>query len=187
MRSFFAVFVFVTLFSTICVSAQNPDDSDALVDSLVYIQATAFDQSLAGKSIFNVLSSSSSDVSIHQSQAIASAFEAKVSKNKTKVIGGFRVRIYFDNKQDSRNLSEASLKRFCSNYPGYGAYRTFSSPFFKVSVGDFRTKSEAIQLMQLIKDDFPSATLVKESINYPVVDREHSYLVDTVKVRRSNQ
>jgi hypothetical protein len=41
-----------------------------------------------------------------------------------------------------------------------------------------------MELLQRIKRDFPTAFVVKENINYPVVDKEHSYVVDTVKVFR---
>jgi hypothetical protein len=51
-------------------------------------------------------------------------------------------------------------------------------------VGDFRTKSEAMALLARIKGDFPSAFVVKENIEYPVVDTDNAVVVDTVKVLR---
>ncbi len=61
------------------------------------------------------------------------------------------------------------------------AYRTYSNPFFRVTVGDFRTKSEAMQLLLQVKGAFPTAFIVKETIGYPVVDRFHSYTVEAVR------
>ena len=61
------------------------------------------------------------------------------------------------------------MGRFKGMYPGIAAYRTYSNPFFKVTVGDFRTKSEAMRLLQQVKGSFPSAFIVKETINYPPV------------------
>lgn len=147
------------------------------VDSLVFTPVSGVDQSLVGKSIFN-------EVNVNQSQAISKAMEAKIDKNKSKKMTGYRVRIFFDNKQDSRGASEAAMNRFLSNYPGHGAYRSFASPFFKVTVGDFRTKSEAMHMLQILRADFPSSIVVKENINYPIVDRNNSYIVDTVKVSK---
>jgi len=144
-------------------------------DSLVYVPAASVDASLAGKSIFN-------SVTVHQSQAIAKAMAGKIERNKSRKMTGYRVRIFFDNKQSARNASEAAMNRFRAAYPGHGAYRSFASPYFKVTVGDFRTKSEAMQLMRRIKADFPTAFVVKENINYPIVDRDHAYVVDTVSV-----
>ena len=147
------------------------------VDSLVYIPVAGMDESLVGKNIFN-------EVKVHQSQAISNAMAQKIEKNKSKKMTGYRVRIFFDNKQDSRGASEAAMGRFQTAYPGYGVYRTFASPFFKVTAGDFRTKSEAMQMLQTVKADFPTAIVVKENINYPIVDKKHSFIVDTVKVSR---
>ena len=64
------------------------------------------------------------------------------------------------------------------------AYRSYVNPYFKVTVGDFRTRSEAMQLLMEIKSDFPAAFIVKENINYPVIDKENAFIVDTVKVLR---
>lgn len=158
---------------TLSLNAQTYES----VDSLVFIPVAGMDESLVGKNIFN-------EVKVHQSQAISNAMAQKIEKNKTKKMTGYRVRIFFDNKQDSRGASEAAMGRFQTAYPGYGVYRTFASPFFKVTAGDFRTKSEAMQMLQTIKADFPTAIVVKENINYPIVDKKHSYIVDTVKVSR---
>lgn len=125
----------------------------------------AVDSTLIGKSIFNLMP----NVTIHQSQNILTAMNRQISSNSSRKVSGFRVRIFNDNKQNSRGASEAAMARFKGMYPGVAAYRTYSNPFFKVTVGDFRTKSEAMQLMQSIKGSFPSAFIVKETINYPPV------------------
>jgi hypothetical protein len=64
------------------------------------------------------------------------------------------------------------------------AYRTYANPYFKVTVGDFRTRSEAMKLLERIRHEFPSAFVVKENITFPVVDKENAYVVDTIKVLR---
>ena len=64
------------------------------------------------------------------------------------------------------------------------AYRTYANPYFKVTVGDFRTRSEAVKLLERIKGAFPSAFVVKENIEFPVVDKENAYVTDTIKVVR---
>ena len=73
-----------------------------------------------------------------------------------------------------------------ASHPGIAAYRSYENPFFKVTVGDFRTRSEAMQLLTSIKSEFPKAFLVKENINYPAVNKSHNYVVDTVKVIRGS-
>ncbi len=138
-------------------------------------KAPAVDSTLIGKNIFNILPSkgkgAKADVTVHQSQAIQKALSNQIASNSSRKVSGYRVRIFNDNKQNSRGASEAALNRFKGMYPGVAAYRTYTNPFFKVTVGDFRTKSEAMQLLQQIKGSFPSAFTVKESsINYPPAD-----------------
>lgn len=169
-------FIITVLFGTALFSTLGAQTFET-VDSLVYVPASGVDENLVGKNIFN-------EVTVHQSQAISRAMANKIEKNKTKKMAGYRVRIFFDNKQTSRGASEAAVNRFHAAYPGYGAYRTFASPYFKVTVGDFRTKSEAMQMLQALRADFPSALVVKENINYPIIDKKHSYVVDTVSVKR---
>lgn len=158
------------------------------VDSLVYRQSAALDSTLSGKSIFNLLPSRSKgdtvEVKVHQSQAIATAFNRHVARGRSRTISGYRVRIYFDNTQYARGASDAAMRRFLGRVHGVPAYRSYQNPFFKVTVGDFRTRSEAMELLERIKGEFPSAFIVKENINYPVADRQHSFVVDTVRVYR---
>ena len=99
-------------------------------------------------------------------------------------MSGYRVRIFFDNRQTARSESEATLKKFKSLFPDVMAYRLYANPYFKVTVGDFRTKSEAMALLARIKGEFPSAFVVKENIEYPVVDSRNAVVIDTVKVLR---
>ena len=41
-----------------------------------------------------------------------------------------------------------------------------------------------MQLLERVRGDYPSAFVIKETISYPPVDKEHSYIVDTVQVLR---
>lgn len=176
-----SIFVMLAASSAV-LHAQDikPSTEGTTIDSLVYRPADAMDASLAGKSIFSLLSRE--NVTVEQDASIVNSMSAHIAKNRKNTISGYRVRIYFDNKQNSRGASEAAMRRFQGAFPGIPAYRSFTSPFFKVTVGDFRTKSEATQLLQRLKGMFPSAFIIKEKINYPAVDRSHSYVVDTVKV-----
>lgn len=148
-----------------------------LVDSLVFRPASAVDTTLVGKDVL-------SDLNVSQSAAVDSSLRAHIALNSERGLSGYRVRIFFDNKQSARMESEETIKRFEALYHDVEAYRTYANPYFKVTVGDFRTKSEAMALLNRIKKNFPSAFVVKENISYPVVDKERSYVVDTVKVLR---
>lgn len=168
--------------------AQTVPDGYEMVDSVVYRPVAAVDSTLAGKDIFHILPSKragdDADVQIRQSQEIMSSMRQHIASNSKRTSSGYRVRIFFDNKQTARTESEKTLIRFKELFPGVAAYRIYANPYFKVTVGDFRTKSEAMALLTRIKGAFPSAFVVKESIEYPVVDSDNAVIADTVKVMR---
>lgn len=151
----------------------------ALVDSLVYIPTAGIDSTLLGRDIFELI-----EPAVQQSGRVLDGFRGHLAANREKTIHGWRVRIFFDNKQDARSVSEQTVEHFRRTYPGVSVYRSYSAPFFKVAVGDCRTRSEAMQLLQTVRSDYPSAFVIKETISYPPVDKEHSYTVDTVQVLR---
>lgn len=159
-----------------------------LADSVVYRHVAGLDTTLVGKDILMVMPSRATggkaDVEIYQTDEVAEALKGHVASNSSRAIQGYRVRIFFDNKQSARTESEEVLRRFESVFHGVKAYRTYANPYFKVTVGDFRTKSDAMELLTRIKPHFQSAFIVKEPISYPVVDKENAYVVDTVQVLR---
>lgn len=180
------------LLPALSLGAQDMSSSDTLAyvmtDSLVYTPTANVDSSLVGKTIYDVLPSRThgavSGVSIHQSPEVEAGFRRHLASNKSQKLSGYRVRIFFDNRQDARIQSERTLGYFRSRYPGIPAYRSYSNPFFKVTVGDFRTRSEAMQLLERVISDFPSAFVVKETIQFPTADRGNAYTVDTLRVRK---
>ena len=158
------------------------------VDSLVYIPKASVDSTLAGKDVFRDMPSrlrgDEATVDVGQSEILEKSMRAHIEANPKRTLSGYRVRIFFDNKQSARHESEQTLKKFRAMYRDVAVYRTYTNPYFKVTVGDCRTKSEAMKLLSRIKGNFPSAFVVKENIEYPLVDEETAYTIDTVKVLR---
>ena len=122
------------------------------------------DSTLAGRNIMSVLGSG---VKVNQSLAMRNAFDNYVSNNASKKMSGYRIRVYYENGQNARGRSEAISRSISAAYPGMGVYRTFESPNFKVCVGDFRTKDEALKVFHSLKATYPTAIILKETINYP--------------------
>ena len=159
-----------------------------LVDSVVYRPVATVDTTLVGKDVFLLMPSremgDKAGVTVNQTETVKDAMRRQVEDNATRTLSGYRVRIFFDNRQTARVESEETLKRFESMYHDVVAYRTYANPYFKVTVGDFRTRSEAARLLERIKGEFPSAFVVKENIAFPVVDKDNAYVTDTIKVLR---
>ena len=122
------------------------------------------DSTLMGRSILSVLGPG---VTVNQSRTMRSALDSYVSNNAAKKLSGYRIRVYFDNGQSARTRSESIARSVSNAFPGIGVYRTFESPNFKVCVGDFRTKDEALKVYHALKATYPTAIILKETINYP--------------------
>ena len=167
---------FAFLLNSTALSAQEAPEGYEYVDSLVYVRVADIDSTYVGLDVLGM--------NITQSDALVGSMRHHMKSNPGRAISGYRVRIFFDNKQTARAESQKTLARFESMYPGIRAYRTYTEPYFKVTVGDCRTRSEAMAILARIKKSFPNAFIVKESIKYPVVDRSHTYEVDTVRVLR---
>lgn len=128
------------------------------------------DPDYEGRDIFVLLNQNENGkgkVVIHQSRELQDAFRNQVYKNSYRKINGYRIRIYSGNSQDARRRSEEIAAGFAANHPGIPVYKSYSNPFFKVTVGDFRTRDEALRFAESIAGRYQSAFLVREPINYP--------------------
>ena len=126
------------------------------------------DSTLLGRDIFSALPER---VVVRQSPAVRAALNKQVAANAGKQYNGFRIRLYFASTRTAREESSAVIRRFNALYPHIQAYRSFASPNFKVTVGNFRTRLEAEALLQRIKGDFPDAFIVRERFKYPTIGR----------------
>ena len=176
------IIAFGALLLSLCAFAQTEEPAPAgykYVDTIIYKAVPRVNESLSGKSVSRVLPWR---VKLHQSSSIENATDVLVRKNKGTMTDGFRIRIYFDNKQNSREASAESEARFKRLFPGYNTYRTFKNPFFKVTVGDFRTKADAQVALQRIVRVFPDAFIVKEQMKFPVISDQVRVTADTVRM-----
>ncbi len=162
-----------------------------LVDSLVYHKTAAADQSLYGHNIFTIMPSrengDAGNVRIHQADSIMAAMNSHVVSNSGRALRGYRVRVFFSNKQNARQLAAAAYG-YVVSVMRVPAYISYKNPFFKVTAGDFRTKGEAAKFLKDVKSRYPSAFIVRENIKLPSVYIGENFVVDTIKVlRRINE
>jgi len=149
------------LASSFTLSAQNSVTEQQIVDTTSdYIFTPLLDSTLAGVDILSI-------VTVNQSSEIENAFDRYVENNKSRKLTGYRVRIFFDNSQNARTRSEEVAKAFAAEHPSMKVYRSHINPYFKVTVGNFRTKDDAQKFARTIAGRYPSVFLVKENIHYP--------------------
>lgn len=97
-----------------------------------------------------------------------------VNKNQNEKNGytgmeGFRIQIYNSSTRNAREESAKVRAEFMSKFPDINSYALFENPgYFKIRVGDFRSKTEATRLFLLISKEFPDAYIVPHCfINFP--------------------
>ncbi len=85
-------------------------------------------------------------------------------------IPGWRIEIYFEAGNYSKKQAMEAKSVFVENHPEVPAYILFQQPYYKVRVGDFRTKMEAEKFLKEIESEYPNAFVVTDEINFPKLD-----------------
>lgn len=94
--------------------------------------------------------------------------EWHIEKNqRINGLPGYRVEIFFSSDLNARERALKVKTDFLSLFPDVSAHVIYVSPDFKVRVGDFRTKNEALRLMKQVQGRFPKAFIVPDIINFP--------------------
>jgi hypothetical protein len=88
---------------------------------------------------------------------------------KEKGIAGYRIRIFSGSGPNAKSEFEETKARFISSF-NTPLYERFDYPFYKIYVGDFRSRSEAMKLLNTIERKFPDAFIVQTKINFPNLD-----------------
>lgn len=105
-------------------------------------------------------------VTVTQESAVAWALNYHTDmQSSAQGIMGYRINLY-----SSTNRDESIKKRskFVGLFPDIECYWSFDTPNYKVTCGDFRTRSEALAVLHQIRSSFPDAIITtKIPIKYP--------------------
>ena len=80
---------------------------------------------------------------------------------------GFRLEIFFSSDSKAREAATHVKNEFNLIFPEIPACVLFQTPNFKVRIGDFRNKSEALKSKAHISSKYPNAFIVKDNIRFP--------------------
>jgi hypothetical protein len=104
-------------------------------------------------------------VNIEVDSLLVANYNKLITQNmQTTGIPGYRIRIFSESGLGAKQAQQQVRARFLSLYPGLDAYNEYDEPFFKVYVGDCRTKSEALKLQDRIRKDFPNSIIREDYI-----------------------
>jgi len=77
---------------------------------------------------------------------------------------GYRIQLYFGN---DRSKATDLKTEFANAYPKAGAYVVYRQPNFKLRVGDFKTRLEALKFLNEIQSDYSTAFIVQDDVRLP--------------------
>jgi len=83
---------------------------------------------------------------------------------------GFRVQIFVDSGNNSKQAAMNALKTFETRFPEIESYISFEEPNYKVRVGNFRTKLDAERCLKKIVSTYPNAFVVPDFIELPKIE-----------------
>ena len=142
--------------------------------STVFVRAQAFVKS---SDVFKRADGNSraGQVNIIQDPALDTLISRYILANKNQNekngyagMEGFRIQIYNSSTRNAREESAKVRAEFMSKFPDINSYPLFENPgYYKIRVGDFRSKTEATRLFLLISKEFPDAYIVPDIINFP--------------------
>ena len=102
-----------------------------------------------------------SKVLIHQDPRLDKLIVNHINRKEEVAYGhysgsGYRVQVFSSNAQKTAKNEAFSIERkLRSAFPGYGVYRIYASPFWKVRIGDFRTLEDARAFRSELIKAFP--------------------------------
>ena len=110
-------------------------------------------------------------VTIYQDKLVDELIQKQLKLNEAgNNQDGYRIQIFSDSGNNSKTKAQAAINEFLAKHPETKAYLVFKSPNYKVKVGDFRSKLDAIRYLNQITEDFPNAFIVSDLINIPQVE-----------------
>ena len=81
-----------------------------------------------------------------------------------QTINGYRIQLFSGNERNNANNIKT---KFLKLYPDQTAYLAYNQPYFKIRIGDFRTKLDAKLFYNKIKDEFNECIIIADKINLP--------------------
>ena len=156
--AFFTLSIALTM--SVCVLAQTPPEN-----SPSSIKAEDID-------LFNS-SAYSGNVNIVQAGEIAELVGVRLAiLKKQKGFEGYRIRIFARSGAGARTEADDLRVEFREKHEDITPYLNYNSPNWEIHVGNYRTRLEAMEVLDMIKEDYPQAFIIKTIIEFPDFETE---------------
>lgn len=131
---------------------------------LCFYAVSAHSQQNTGSTFFNEICNEGSgqgSLTIVQDPGIAKLVGIHMeASSKSKVIDGFRIQLYLGSNNNAKKEATEAKTRLLSLFPNERPHVFYDAPFWRVQVGDFRSKNESLSLYKKLKPEFPSCYAV---------------------------
>ncbi len=105
---------------------------------------------------------------IYAGPGIDSLVQLHIAYNQAyPIIPGYRIQIFMESGNQALTDCEDVQQKFLEKYDNVPAYITFSAPYYRVRIGDFRTRLDAERFLRRISYKYPNAWVIKDEINLP--------------------
>lgn len=102
---------------------------------------------------------------------------------KDNTIDGFRVQIFMELGNDALRHADSVKNVFSEKYPDIPIYLIFGQPYYRLRIGDFRTRLEAENMYQQVKKKYKNAFVTADRIDLPYIALcNGEYVIDTLEV-----
>ncbi len=116
-------------------------------------------------SISQQLYAQNSSVVVNRDAKLDSLIEQNIELNKAaNGIQGYRVQIFFGSERKAAQDAKTKLLQLM---PDEEVYLIYQQPYFKVRVGDYRTRLEAEAVYRKLLPEFNSIFIIPDKINLP--------------------
>ncbi|MDX9775055.1 MAG: SPOR domain-containing protein [Petrimonas sp.] len=154
-QKFKALFVLLALFASITITAQNVAPEPAVPIDRVLPMPPTTDGNI------RVVCDQRVDEIVKMHKVY--------NERRNDMTMGYRVQIYFDAGNNSLERAQTEARTFQMLYPDDTAYVSYSEPYYKVRVGDFRTRLAAEGFLQQILSVYPNAFVIKDRVRLSAI------------------
>ncbi|MCQ2286519.1 MAG: SPOR domain-containing protein [Bacteroidales bacterium] len=81
-------------------------------------------------------------------------------------IEGYRIQITAASGNNSKSTIQMASSEFQANFSNIPTYITYAEPYFRLRVGNYRTRLEAVAALEQIKIQYPGAYIIKDEIKF---------------------
>ena len=105
---------------------------------------------------------------IHADPQIDELVQLHIAYNKEfPILEGYRIQLFMESGNEALTRAEEVKDKFMKKYREVPAYVTFGEPYYRVRVGDFRTRLDAEKFLNRINRAYRNAWVTLDIINLP--------------------